>query len=145
MKKIRKLAILATSLVLALSFGAFAACNDDSDNSDNSSSSNTESSIVDGVDPMTQPGFKFKVVDQDGNPVEGVVIQLCITTCTFSEKTNADGLVAYTGTEGEGEYDIHVFSGNPMIEQGASQLSHEGATKTPATYSDDVITLTIHR
>ena len=132
MKTMKKLATVCMALMLAFGVGAFAAC--DKDNS-------SDSSPVE--NPMEQTGYKFKVVDQNGNPVEGVVIQLCLNTCECSEKTDANGLVAYEGADGEAVYEIHVCSDNPMF--GGTIYEHTGATHTPATYNDDAIVLTINK
>lgn len=137
MKKLKKLATLGLALMFTLGFGAFAACGGDDSTADNSSS---EFVIPENV-------YVFKVVDQNNNPVEGVVVQLCKATCEFTEKTNADGLTIYAGTETEGatDYDIHVFTGNPMKGETSNALTHTGATKTPTSFSKTEIVLTINR
>ncbi|MBE7077831.1 MAG: hypothetical protein E7377_03900 [Clostridiales bacterium] len=136
MKKLKKLATLGLALMFTLGFGAFAACGGDDSTADNSSS---EFVIPENV-------YVFKVVDQNSNPVEGVVVQLCKSMCEFTEKTNVDGLTIYAGAEeGATDYDIHVFSGKPGEDEGATQLAHTGATKTPTSFSKTEIVLTINR
>ena len=78
-----------------------------------------------------------KLVDKDGNPVAGYRVQICISGCTMSDPTDANGEVTVVGAEGENAYDIHVVDGS------FQGVEFEGATKTPATYSDDVIVLTL--
>ena len=135
MKLFKKLATLGLALTFTLGFGAFAACGGNEGNDDNSSS---EFVIPENV-------YVFKVVDQNGDAVEGVVVQLCKATCEFTDKTNADGLTIYAGTEAEGatDYDIHVFSGNPMLGESSEAIAHTGAEKTPTTFSKTEIVLTI--
>ena len=132
MKVFKKLAGLCLALTLCSGICAFAACGETEPADDSTPHSST---------PVTQTGYKFKIVDKDGNPVQGYKVQLCINICTFSEDTDANGEVTYGGTEGEGEYEIHVFTAHPS--NGGVSVNFEGATKTPATYSDDVIVLTL--
>ena len=130
MKLIKKLATLGMALTLALGAGALVACNDAPE-----ASSPLDNSSV--VTPVKKEGFKFKLVDKDGNPVAGYRVQICISGCTMSDPTDANGEVTVVGAEGENAYDIHVVDGS------FQEVEFEGATKTPATYSDDVIVLTL--
>ena len=132
MKAFKKLAGLCLALTLCVGFGAFAACGETESSDDSTPTQST---------PVDTETYHFKVVDAEGNPVKDHVIQLCINTCTFSGKTNANGEVSYAGTEGAGEYEIHVFTAHPA--DGGSSVAFEGATHTPAAYSDDVIVLTL--
>ena len=133
MKFFKKLAILTMAIALTFSVGGLVAC----DNGETSTpSSSTEQ-------PAAKEGYKFKIVDKDGKPVEGVYVQLCNAMCTFSEATNANGEVVYGGTEGELEYEIHVYRETPFMNPEAQPLEFNGAAKTPATYGDDTIVLTL--
>lgn len=134
MKLFKKIAMLTMALALTLSVGALAACGGNGESSTPSSS--TEQ-------PAAKEGYKFKVVDKNGKPVEGVYVQLCNAMCTFSEATNANGEVVYGGTEGELEYEIHVYRETPFMNPEAQPLEFNGAAKTPATYGDDTIVLTL--
>lgn len=132
MKFLKKLAMLAMAITLAFSVGGLVACGGNNDSTDSSSET-----------PAAKEGYKFKIVDKDGKPVEGVYVQLCIKICTFSEATDANGEVIYEGAEGEGEYEIHVYRETPFMNPEAQPLEYEGATKTPATYSENAIVLTL--
>ena len=136
MKKFKKLATLGLALMFTCGFGAFAASCGGDETSDNSSS---EFVIPENV-------YVFKVVDQNGDPVEGVVVQLCKSTCEFTDKTNADGLTIYAGTAEEKatDYDIHVYTGNPMAGESSELIPHTGAEKTPTAFSKTEIVLTIN-
>lgn len=134
MKFFKKMAIACLTLTMFAGLASFAACGG---NTDNSSNSSNESST-----PAEAEAYKFKIVKADGTPAVGYVVKLCITTCTFSSPADENGEISYAGTEGEGEYEIHVFTGNPMLGE-ATSVEFTGATKTPAKYSNDVITLTL--
>ena len=134
MKFFKKLAIACLTLTMFAGLASFAACGGNTDNNSSSESST----------PAQTEGYKFKIVKADGTPAAGYVVQLCITTCTFSEPANANGEISYAGTEGEGKYEIHVFTANPMTAMnGAESVEFTGATHTPEQYSDDVIVLTL--
>ena len=45
--------------------------------------------------------FIIKVVDQNGNPVEGVWVQMCAEICKLPVQTGADGCASYPYEEGE--------------------------------------------
>ena len=132
MKFFKKLAIACLTLTMFAGLASFAACGENTDNNSSSESST----------PAQTETYKFKIVKADGTPAVGYVVQLCITTCTFSTPADANGEISYAGTEGEGAYEIHVFTANPMLGEAAS-VEFNGPTHTPAEYSDDVITLTL--
>ena len=127
MKIFKKLAIVCLSLTMMAGVAAFTACGN------NNGNNNTNSET-----PATET-YNFKVVNADGTPAVGYVIQLCINTCTFSQPTNASGEVSYAGTEGAGAYEIHVFTANPA--EGGEPVEFTGATHTPTEYSSEVIVL----
>lgn len=45
--------------------------------------------------------FKILVVDQDGNPIEGVMVQMCADYCKMPVVTGADGKASYAYEEGD--------------------------------------------
>ena len=136
MKKIKKFATFCLAAFFTFGVATLAAsCKKDNDDKSSSASS------IDLNAPAT--AYRFKVVDTNGAPVAGVVIQLCKATCVFSEPTDANGEVFFAGDSGATDYDIHVFTADPNIGTGGTQLSHTGAEKTPNSYNHDVITLTI--
>ena len=136
MKFFKKMAIACLTLTMLAGLASFAACGGDNNNANGNNSS--ESST-----PAEAEAYKFKIVKADGTPAVGYVVELCITECTFSSPADANGEISYAGTEGEGEYEIHVFTGNPMLGE-ATSVEFTGATKTPAKYSNDVIVLTLN-
>jgi len=73
--------------------------------------------------------YRVMVYDMDGNPVEGVIIQLCDdVTCAF-QPTDADGIAVFS-VEEQKVYDIHVL----MAPEGYAP--DEGEYKTLDTFSD---------
>ncbi|MBQ8405900.1 MAG: hypothetical protein IJX09_04535 [Clostridia bacterium] len=133
MKFFKKLAIACLTLTMFAGLATFAACGGDNNNA-NGNNSNSEQ-------PAQTEGFKFKIVKADGTPAVGYVVQLCKSTCIFSEPANENGEITFGGGEGEIAYDIHVWSALPQ--NGGAEVEFTGATQTPAAYSDDVITLTL--
>ncbi len=61
--------------------------------SDTSEESSTEENSTSSV-PEETAAFTVTVVDQDGNPVEGVFVQICKDTCVFNT-TNANGVTTF--------------------------------------------------
>ena len=133
MKFFKKLAIACLTLTMFAGLATFAACGDN--NNANNGNSNTQQ-------PAQTEGFKFKIVKADGTPAVGYVVQLCKSTCAFSEPADKNGEVTFGGAEGEISYEIHVFTALPQ--NGGQMVEFTGAANTPAEYSNDVITLTIN-
>ncbi len=117
--------LIAVLLVLASVF-AFAACTSGSDNTTttqkpqqstpSSSASQPSEPSVPGssstqpTPPPTEPEptinpdditFRVRVVDQNGDPIQGMMIQLCKETCTQAT-TNSDGWAYFTSAYAEG-------------------------------------------
>ncbi len=146
MKIFQKIAGLCLALTLCVGMAAFAACGDGGNTPPASSSTPPASSEPDSSEPAATTGHKFRVLDKDGKPVAGVVIQLCKDSCTFSAATDANGEVSYAGADGEVAYDIHVWSVDPMNNPDGKEFKEfefEGAEKTPAVAGEDVIVLTL--
>ena len=129
MRKIKKLATLALSLVIAFGFGAFTACGGGDDTS--SSSSQTEAATA----------YKFQVLNADTTPAVGVAVQLCQDDACFAPAfANAEGIVTYNFPNNQaGEYSVHVWSSDM-----ATEYTFEGSATTSANYDGSVITLTIN-
>lgn len=73
--------------------------------------------------------YRVIVCDQEGNPVEGAVIQFCDdTTCTF-QTTDSEGVVVFENME-QKIWDIHVLMAPEGYEPDESEY------KTLDTYSD---------
>ena len=143
MKKTKKIAIFCLAALFTIGASSLAvACGKD-DKKDNGNSSVTSS--IDLNTPAT--AYRFKIVDQNGAPVAGYVVQLCKSTCLFSQPTDANGEVSFGGdaTEGATDYDIHVFTADPTLGNGGEQVTYTGTQKTPAAYSHDIIVLVIQK
>lgn len=102
MKKLKKLAIFCTALMLSLGMTAFAACNNTASSSESESSAPVESSAPASEENSEEAEptdcYKFIVVDEAGNPVANIGIQLCTadnTMCYMPVATNADGICYY--------------------------------------------------
>ncbi len=147
MKKLKKLAIFCTALMLSLGMSAFAACNNTA-SSESESSASVESSVPaseseeNSEEAEPTDCYKFIVVDEAGNPVANIGIQLCTadnTMCYMPVATNADGICYYgngiassvpnqTITDFvEGAYVVHLYD--------ADGYSIDEIV-TPATFSE---------
>lgn len=109
MKKIERL--LALLLVICLAAGGFTACSNEEE--------------------PEQTAYVFTLVDEDGNPVVGAMLNLCDTegaqTCYAPMASDAEGKVTYTYMPDYGVYEIHLTS----VPDGYG-TDFEGATKTSA-------------
>lgn len=73
--------------------------------------------------------YRFIVCDSAGNPVKGVIVQLCDdTTCAF-QKTRADGVATFQ-VETPKAYDVHIAK----VPDG--YVSSDETFKTPDTFSE---------
>lgn len=68
------------------------------------------------TDPATDPAekltYSFRVVDEEGNPVEGAQVQVCKGDdfCLMPVKSDAQGMVEYDVTDyGYDVYDVHIL------------------------------------
>ena len=120
MNKFKKLATLCMALALSVGMSIFVACNNGTESSadtsvESSVSSSVETSSEDNEQEPTDC-YKFIVVDEQGNPMANVGIQLCLadnSICYMPVMTNEDG-ICYYGAEtiknfpGAGEYVVHI-------------------------------------
>lgn len=101
MNNIKKLLALLLAMVLVLGLCACGGGEDQPDNTDgsteSSSTGNTETSetVDDG-----KATYTVKVVDENGTPISGALVQLCLDACIPSA-TNADGVATYTLEEAD--------------------------------------------
>lgn len=95
MKLTKKL--LAVLLTLLVVF-SLCACGNNADTTDNTddieSSAVEESSEVESSEEEKSAAFEVKVVDTAGNPVEGVMLQICKDSC-IPAKTDANGIASF--------------------------------------------------
>lgn len=117
MKKMKKLLALMLALMLVLCLCACAS---------GQGGNNTDGTVdtTDGTGDTTESGtettssesalqYKVKVVDQDGNPVVGVMIQVCTDeTCLIPAKTDDAGVATFSPAE-EAEYHANFLTGIP--------------------------------
>lgn len=119
----RLLAILLT-LVMAVSFCACGSS--DGDGKTDVSSNDSQSDVSDTSSVEEIAAFEVKVVDDMGNPVEGVMLQVCKDSC-IPAKTDKEGIAKFnieitdghklsvlscpTGYEYRGEAEIYLEEG----------------------------------
>ncbi len=136
--------LMAVLLVLVTVF-TFAACTSGSDNTTatqkpqqsqpSSSASKPEPSVPGSsstqptpppTDPTINPDditFRVRVVDQNGDPIEGMMIQLCKETCTQAT-TNSDGWAFFTSAYAEG-YSTNLMGWDEGFEANYDLYSYE--------------------
>ena len=54
--------------------------------------------------------YVILVVDQDGNPIEGISVQMCADVCVDVKETNAEGKVSYNVTPKDYKAQLSYFS-----------------------------------
>lgn len=108
----KKIIMIALALILCLSFVACDGIGDDAGEKNDSvtteaENNNTEAPILTddptaevtdaGTEAPAFDGYKVTVTDKDGNPIEGVQIQMCDSKgCRMPSGTGADGVVTFT-------------------------------------------------
>lgn len=55
-----------------------------------------------------ETGYKVTVLDQNSNPIAGVMVQLCLDSC-IPGKTNENGVASFTEIE-DGAYKVSLMS-----------------------------------
>ncbi len=104
--------LLTGLLVLSLLF-CVCACAGENPVSEDSSAVAPESSLPEQSEPVTDPepqtGFTVKVVDADGNPVPGVLVQMCKDSCVPSP-TDVNGVATFSTIETSDGYKLSVMS-----------------------------------
>lgn len=99
--------LLVVLLAVCMLF-CFCACGADTDNKDNDVSSAPVSSNEDTSSEEQTSKFEVKVVDGAGNPVEGVMVQICKDSC-IPAKTDANGVATFN-IEVTSEHKLSVLS-----------------------------------
>ena len=101
----KKLLTLIFALVMAYTLCACGGAENTEDASSNNDASSEapsetpstgvsdESSEEPSDDPVEEAAFKVTVVDQDGNPVAGAMVQICLDSC-LPAMTDANGVAA---------------------------------------------------
>ena len=109
MKKILA-AILLSSMVFSLcACGAGNGNTNNNQNSNNTQDSQTAGNSEADSESESEEGvvYTIKVVDESGNPVSGVMVQLCKDSCV-PKVTNSDGLAEYPVDEVEDGYKASI-------------------------------------
>ena len=100
----KRIIMIALALILCLSF---VACNEEPAETTAGENNTTEAPAVsdeptaeateEGTEAPAFDGYKVTVTDKDGNPIEGVQIQMCDSKgCRMPKATGADGVVTFT-------------------------------------------------
>lgn len=105
-KKLLLAALLAVCLTLTLCACGGAAsgpANEPADTTASTTTTTTTAAPTTPTAPTPADGevlYTIKVVDKDGNPAEGVYVQLCLDTCVFAP-TDSEGVAYFCKPEAE--------------------------------------------
>lgn len=105
MKLTKKLLAVLLSLLVVFSL---CACGADTSSKDDVSSNEIVSGSEDTSSEEKTSKFEVKVVDANGNPVEGVMLQICKDSC-IPAKTDANGVATFN-IEVTSEHKLSVLS-----------------------------------
>ena len=100
----------ALLLSLGLIFG-LCACTGSTDNSETTAPSTaaaTQPVVTTEATEAATPSHTVKVVDEGGNPIAGVFVQICLDTCTPAQ-TDANGVASYYDMP-EADYEIKLMA-----------------------------------
>ena len=103
----KRLLALLLCLCLVLCLGACGGGNEDITPSDEPSTEGSKPEESTGSTQQTGIVYKVKVVDDDGNPLAGVMVQLCKDMCVPA-MTNAEGVAEFN--QPEDDYHVSVAS-----------------------------------
>lgn len=127
--------LLATCLMIGL-----CACGGNADNTKPSTASTAATTLPADTTEATEaatPSHTVKVVDEGGNPIAGVFVQICLPngTCTPAQ-TQEDG-VAYYYNMAEADYEVKVLK----MPEGYGYTTEEEVFFFPDGSTEAVITL----
>ena len=129
---------IALLLALCLAFG-LCACGGNSDNSDASTAGSTAATTLpeetEAPTEAAEPSHTVKVVDEGGNPIAGVFVQICLDTCTPAQ-TDANGIASYYDMP-NAEYEIKLMA----MPAGYGYTTEEEVFFFPDGSTEAVITL----
>ncbi len=102
MKKFRKLLAVVIAIMLMVAVSACGSDSPDQNTSDPIKNTTAESTTQGNetentTEPTTaaaEPDYQVTVVDENGNPISGVLLQMCLETCVPG-KTNEDGIAEF--------------------------------------------------
>lgn len=72
-----------------------------------------------------RPDLVIKVVDQDGNPIAGVAVQMCDTLCKMPVTTGEDGLARYSGEEGNWKAQLSALPAGYTVDDVSAYYNFE--------------------
>ncbi len=104
MKNFKKVLAVVLALTMLL---CFCGCGGNTDDN-TTTTSTTESQSTENENPVENKGFKVTVVDEGGNAVSGVMVQLCKDACVPA-KTDDNGVATFTIEVTDG-YKLSVMS-----------------------------------
>lgn len=105
MKNLKK--VLAVLLAIVMLF-CFCACGGNDDDKTTTTTTTTTENNQTEDNTVENKGFKVTVVDEDGNAVSGVMVQLCKDSCVPA-KTDDNGIATFTIEVTDG-YKLSVMS-----------------------------------
>ena len=107
MNTMKRIFVLMLALTLAL---CLAACGGDETTAAPATTTQPAPSTTVAPPPATDPSYNYKVrvVDQDGNPIEGAFVIFCLEQCNFYQ-TNAEGWALINAEITDG-YQAHIMS-----------------------------------
>ena len=104
--------LIALLMILSIAL-CFAACGQDPAPTTTAKPTTAPTTAPTTVPPTTTVdntvyNYRIRVVDQDGNPIEGAYVQFCLEVCNFYA-TNAEGWALIDAPIAEG-YKAHILS-----------------------------------
>ena len=138
MKTLKKILVFTLALMLVL---CLCACDQPNENAAGestgsvpaSSSVATKPSESASVIPDGKVQHKVTVVDEEGNPIVGVYVQVCNDeTCLMPVKTDEAGVATFAPAD-EGEYHANFLSGVPEGYEADAEVFDFAAGKTELT------------
>lgn len=112
MKNIIRNLVLALALVMMLSLCACAntgSGDETKDTEDTQTAQDTNDTTKEENTTAAKPEFKTIVKDQDGNPVPGVMVQICKEAC-IPARTGDDGVATFVIAEITSEHKLSIMS-----------------------------------
>ncbi|MBR4109318.1 MAG: hypothetical protein IKK41_03240 [Oscillospiraceae bacterium] len=124
-------------LALCLMIG-LCACGGNADNTQPSTASTAATTLPADTTEATEaatPSHTVKVVDEGGNPIAGVFVQICLDTCTPAQ-TDANGIASYYDMP-DADYEIKLMA----MPQGYGYTTEEERFFFPDGSTEAIITL----
>lgn len=124
-------------LALCLMIG-LCACGGNADNTQPSTASTAATTLPADTTEATEaatPSHTVKVVDEGGNPIAGVFVQICLDTCTPAQ-TDANGIASYYDMP-DADYEIKLMA----MPQGYGYTTEEEVFFFPDGSTEAIITL----